>query len=182
MPPKHVHSFRLSETSEKNLADFQTKHNITDSTEAVERILQRWKYLDGVDFQPFKDESIKCIKRIRIEGEPYCVTKPPNVKPLPSLEICVVCRKMHYGLTEKTMNETQQVPAEMPNKVSSPGESFERSSDPNNMNRKTAGQIYCRDGGFWVFPKKCDLCKTTTYSRWAECKEKPHDIQRASGS
>lgn len=176
--PKHVRSFRLSEISEKNLADFQTKHNITDSTEALERILQRWKYLDGIDFQPFKDESMSCIKRIRIEGEPFCVYRPPFIKELPSLEICVACRKSHVGLTEKSQMTPKQAAQIVSPPQSSQQEAHERSSDPNNINRKNAGQIWCADGGFWVFPQKCDLCKTSTYPRWADCKAKPHDLQR----
>jgi hypothetical protein len=106
VPSKHVH-LRLSEDDIKNVKEYMEKFNLKTFTEAVSKQFQRWKYLDGVDFAPLKEEALKCVKRVRIDGEPYCTYKPLHglirFKKLPSVGLCVSCREQKIGLTEASM-------------------------------------------------------------------------------
>jgi hypothetical protein len=106
MPSKHVH-LRLSESDIENIKAYMQKFNFKTLTEAVSKQFQRWKYLDGVDFAPLKEEALKCVKRVRIDGEPYCTYKPLHgiirFKKLPSVALCVSCRQQKIGLTETSL-------------------------------------------------------------------------------
>jgi hypothetical protein len=106
MARKHV-DLRLSEDDIKNVKEYMQKFNLNTFTEAVSKQFQRWKYLDGVDFAPLKEEALKCVKRVRIDGEPYCTYKPLHgiirFKKLPSVGLCVSCREQKIGLTESSL-------------------------------------------------------------------------------
>jgi hypothetical protein len=107
---KSRHSFRFSEAASKALTTYSEKWSCSP-TEALERLLLRWRYLDDVGFSEFQetlDDEIKCSLRIRQKGLFYCMHGvPQNVKLdrrlIETLDICRVCRRRKIGLTEASM-------------------------------------------------------------------------------
>jgi len=108
-----------------------------------------------------EDDSLKCINRIFHDRFYWCVNKPPKMVKLETLEICKVCKQRKIGLTEKTKVETEKPSEVNPNTIYDQNRGFDR-----------YGMIWCPDGGLWVFPKKCDLCKAKTPATWLGCSER----------
>jgi hypothetical protein len=109
--PKQKQSFRLSELASQTLEEYRARFELDNLTEALEKILQRYRYLDTLGFNAEReksDEEISCTRRILHEGAYYCI-KPaspntlPKEKELMTLIICEVCKKQRLGLTEKSM-------------------------------------------------------------------------------
>lgn len=200
--PKTHRAFRLSEPALQALAAFAKKWNV-NSTDALEKILVRWRYLDDVGFTRFTEtmkEEIACTLRVQSKGLFYCMYGTPKNVKLPNrfietLDICVVCKTRKLGLSSSSFispmqredlpveqraenpaeNQTQSQAAEEPHRVSCGQESS--ATKIHNPNVYHEGMIYCRDGGFWVFPAKCDLCKTQTYPLWYNCENTKHARQ-----
>jgi hypothetical protein len=110
VPKKHS-NFRLSDLASQTLEDYRARFQLNNVTEALEKILQRYRYLDTLGFNAERektDEEITCTRRILHEGAYYCI-KPaspntlPKEKELMTLVICEVCKKQRLGLTEKTL-------------------------------------------------------------------------------
>ena len=136
MPRRHRH-FRFSEEVNKALETYCEKWKC-NPTEALERLLLRWRYLDDVGFSEFQetlDDEMKCTLRIRNKGLFYCLHGVPNTVKLDrrlieTLDICRVCRRRQLGLTVKSM--TQPIPAAAPEReeVQVRRESFEKPVPP----------------------------------------------------
>jgi hypothetical protein len=43
--------------------------------------------------------------------------------------------------------------------------------DPKRTGYKQAGMTYCNNDGIWVYPTKCELCKTKTYAKYNDCQK-----------
>jgi hypothetical protein len=137
MPPKRHHSFRFSQAAEQALTTYSEKWTCSP-TEALERLLLRWRYLDDVGFSEFQetlDDEIKCTLRIRNKGLFYCLHGVPNTVKLErrlieTLDICRVCRRRKLGLTEKSMTQPIRIPGREVEEVQVRRESFEKPSTP----------------------------------------------------
>jgi hypothetical protein len=110
VPRKHT-AFRLSDLACQTLEEYRARFELGNLTEALEKILQRHRYLDTLGFNAERektDEEITCTRRILHDGAYYCI-KPaspntlPKEKELMTLVICEVCKKQRLGLTEKTL-------------------------------------------------------------------------------
>ena len=107
MPPKRHHSFRFSQAAEEALETYSQKWSCTP-TEALEKLLLRWRYLDDVGFTEFQEtlsDEIACTLRFRHKGLFYCMYGVPrNVKLdrrlIETLDVCRVCRQRSLGLPE----------------------------------------------------------------------------------
>lgn len=135
---KRKSSYRFSDAAYEALATYSQKWTCTP-TEALERLLLRWRYLDDVGFSEFQetlDDEIACTLRIRNKGLFYCLHGVPNTVKLDrrlieTLDICRVCRRRQLGLTEKSM-VTQPIRAAAPvtDEVQVRKESFEKTTVP----------------------------------------------------
>jgi hypothetical protein len=114
--PKSRRSFRFSEAANQALETYSQKWNCTP-TEALEKLLLRWRYLDDVGFSEFQEtltDEMFCSLRVRVKGLFYCLHGVPrNVKLdrrlIETLDICRVCRIRNLGLTEKSIARSDPV-------------------------------------------------------------------------
>jgi len=178
----HYLHVRLSDKATSNLAKYAQEHNHKNTTEALEQILSdkllspREQASEGSGAPDPLPDVLKCRRRIEFKGNYLCVNKPPKAVELVSLEVCKVCKAANIGLSDSTKLD---VPTE---------ETFNRPrqpvTDPDRADMNKAGMVWCPDGGFWVFPKKCEMCQDKTYPRWYECQKqqlrKKGELQRAS--
>ena len=105
MPKKHV-AFRLEEVAVQTLRDYAKEYNLQNVSQALQRIILRFKYLDKAraeQLQSTDSDELACVSRIKYDGVFWCVYKPPKMKELETLDICVVCKKRSLGLTEKSI-------------------------------------------------------------------------------
>lgn len=117
-------------------------------------------------------EELNCKLRISTPKSPSgfsCVNRPPRAVKLESLEICKVCLAVRHGLNDhtKTLGATVKDAPEIAVKATTekPVDDYDGKKplaikDPSNKTFKKAGLVYCIDGGLWVYPRKCDDCKT----------------------
>jgi len=134
---KRKSSYRFSASAYEALATYSQKWTCTP-TEALERLLLRWRYLDDVGFSEFQetlDDEIKCTLRIRNKGLFYCLHGVPNTVKLDrrlieTLDICRVCRRRKLGLTEKSMTQPIRERAPITDEVQVRKESFEKPTAP----------------------------------------------------
>lgn len=106
-------------------------------------------------------DIMTCPFRIQHQQSYYCVTKPPKMVKLETLEICKVCKALFMGLTEKTKRLGEQVSKQEPAPKEEPAPPQDKHAwirDPKQA--KPLGMTWCRDGGILVFPNKCGKCKT----------------------
>ena len=167
---KHT-SVRLSELAQQALAHYMKKWGLSRNP-ALEHLLIRWRYLDDMGFREQSTPELECYKRIKhTDGLFYCVHRPPKMILLETLQICVVCRKRKLGIAA--------CPEAVPEACSKNSEAERSHLSPNisakqesirNPNRNHEGMKYCKDGGLWVFPDKCGICKAKSYAKWSECK------------
>jgi hypothetical protein len=145
MPAKKHRGFRFSEAADQALTTYSQKWSCTP-TEALEKLLLRWRYLDDVGFTEFQEtlsDEIACTLRFRHKGLFYCMYGVPrNVKLdrrlIETLDVCRVCRQRSLGLTEKSIMRSGAETESSPrlNMVHSPKAPFSyapdrtRSSDP----------------------------------------------------
>jgi hypothetical protein len=135
VPRKHRH-FRFSEAADQALATYSQKWNCTP-TEALEKLLLRWRYLDDVGFTEFQEtltDEMFCSLRVRVKGLFYCLHGVPrNVKLdrrlIETLDICRVCRTRNLGLTDKSLARSDPVNMVMARKVSKSPFSSDSGSD-----------------------------------------------------
>jgi len=150
MPKKHK-SFRFSSEVIEIIESYQQFHNIPSFSNAVMQMLKEndrlhlyIKYL-GSSRQIEKDIP-PCRRRLLHDGKYYCVQSDrkglKRMKELPTLDICQICKLERHNIPEST-------------KVKQPITQTIR-----NPNVKHQGMIYCINGGLWVFPSKCETCKT----------------------
>lgn len=130
---KRKSSYRFSASAYEALVTYSQKWSCSP-TEALERLLLRWRYLDDVGFSEFQetlDDEIKCTLRIRNKGLFYCLHGVPNTVKLErrlieTLDICRVCRRRKLGLTEKSMTQPIRETAAITAEVQVRRESFEK--------------------------------------------------------
>lgn len=135
--PKSRRSFRFSKAADQALLTYSEKWTCSP-TEALERLLLRWRYLDDVGFSEFQetlDDEIKCTLRIRNKGLFYCLHGVPNTVKLDrrlieTLDICRVCRRRQLGLTEKSMTQPIRETAASTEEIQVRRESFEKATAP----------------------------------------------------
>jgi len=175
MPKKRCH-FRLSESAISGLAKYAQEHNHKNTTEALEQILSDMGHLlSKVVSSSGAPDLLPCNQRRTINNIDYCIipatlSRGPKTIEIPSPLVCEVCQSIRRNLPSKTL-QTQTERALPAPSATTPEESFERNSDPSNVSRKENGQLWCPDGGYWVFPKKCEMCQDKTYPRWYECQK-----------
>lgn len=72
-----------------------------------------YKKSETVSKQPTDSETpteeLTCKLRISVENAFYCVTKPPKVTKLLTLDVCKVCLALTRGLTNETRRLGQQI-------------------------------------------------------------------------
>jgi hypothetical protein len=103
VPKKHF-DFRLSDQAVETLEAYRLEYSLDNLTAALERIVLRFKYLDKARTEKLSEnEELLCVSRIKYDGVFWCVFKPPKMKELETLDICVVCKKRSLGLTEKSI-------------------------------------------------------------------------------
>jgi hypothetical protein len=173
---KRKFSTRLSDAAFESLERFSEKWQCESQTEALEKILIRWRYLDDLGFtQQQITEELACILRIQHEGLYYCMfSAPRNVnlsrRLLETLQVCAVCKKRQLGLTESSI-----APASLLSPNSSEGQAREPLAQDHaairDPTKKHEGMKYCKDVGNWVFPKRCELCRTKTYAQFDQCQK-----------
>ena len=167
---KHT-SVRLSELAQQALAHYMKKWELSRNV-ALEHLLIRWRYLDDMGFREQASPELECFKRIKhTDGLFYCVHRPPKMIRLETLQICVVCRKRKLGIAACPENTAEMKVESSKNYSSrtllSPTSANQESiRDPN---RNHEGMKYCKDGGLWIFPSKCNTCKAKSYAKWSEC-------------
>lgn len=170
--PKKKQSYRLSESALQALDQYMKKWNLPKA-QAIEHLLIRWRYLDDMGFREQTTPELECHKRIKhTDGLFYCVHRPPKMTLLETLQICAVCRKGKLGIVAapETPAETRVERSSMRNSsFLSPENSATQESvrDPATPHE---GQKWCPDGGLWVFPKKCEMCKEQSFAKWDECR------------
>lgn len=164
----------------QTIEDYRVKFDLKNTTEALERILTRHKYYQSVIdklgvSKSETDDELACVSRIQYEGQHYCVYKPPRMKELETIDICLVCKKRKLGLTESSISVRSE--AQTVSEQGSPPllESLGPDRSQFKQNPSTRGNIYCYTGGLWVFAAKCEICKRDRYATWDDCKTKPFE-------
>jgi hypothetical protein len=130
-------------------------------------------------------KEILCPIRIEHKGVYYCVTRPPKMVKLETLEICKVCRALFYNLTVKTKGLAQEVAEPVKAGETETIEQLNSQEWRKDPKRKLDryGMVYCNDGGLWVFPSKCDDCKKKTYATFSDCqRRRTQEIQPSRGA
>lgn len=114
-------------------------------------------------------KEILCKIRIEHKGVYYCVTKPPKMVKLETLEICKVCQALFIGLTDHTKALGQEI-----SKPEKPSEVSDSQAWRHDSTKKLDkyGMVYCNDGGLWVFPSKCDDCGKKTHAIFSDCQRR----------
>jgi hypothetical protein len=151
MPKKH-YDFRLNESAILILTKYK-KENCS-LTDALENALQRLQYLEDLALEePKIPENIPdCKRRLNYLGQDYCVQTSPikglqRLKEIVTLEICRICKLERWKIPESTqVKQAQQIAAEI--------------KDPNRQGFKKAGLKFCPNDALWVYPSKCEKCKT----------------------
>lgn len=165
---KHT-SVRLSEIAQQALAHYMKKWELSRNV-ALEHLLIRWRYLDDMGFREQASPELECFKRIKhTDGLFYCVHRPPKMILLETLQICAVCRKRKLGITACPETTVENKAERSDSSILSPQISPRRQESIRNPNTKHDGMKYCKDGGLWIFPSKCGICKTKTFNKWDEC-------------
>ena len=165
---KHT-SVRLSEIAQQALAHYMKKWGLSRNV-ALEHLLIRWRYLDDMGFREQASPELECFKRIKhTDGLFYCVHRPPKMILLETLQICVVCRKRKLGIAACPESTAEGERTRVYSSILSPQKSPRQESirDPNTNHE---GMTYCKDGGLWIFPSKCNTCKAKSFAKWSECK------------
>ena len=121
-------------------------------------------------------KEVKDGKEIYKEGREFyfCVNRPPRMVRLDTLQICNVCLAVFkHGFNDHTKSLGSQVnqPVKVGEKPETDFSAPLKIKDPSNREFAKAGMTYCSDGGQWVFPRKCELCKTSTPSLWSQCQK-----------
>lgn len=116
-----------------------------------------------------------------------CVKNPPRIVKLDSLQICRVCISMNacqvcahlWRLKAAKTEQQSRQPVKVGEVETSPPENStalltdpdaaQKIRNPQNTEYQKAGLTYCFDGGMWVLPQKCDLCKQNAFPTWYEC-------------
>jgi hypothetical protein len=176
MPAKKHCGFRLSEAELEAIKAFCEKWYCKNLSEGLGKMALRWKYWDDAGFsgsQKVLDEEIACTYRIQHNGLFYCMYGVPktvnlNRRIIETLDICRVCKQRKFGLTEKTLIKPALQPTPEPTPKTEPKP--EPLTDPKRTDMNKRGMIWC-PAGLWVFPRKCELCKTKTFNVWYDCQQ-----------
>ncbi len=96
-------------------------------------------------------QELHCLNRILFQGSNWCVTKPPKMVQLKTLEICKVCKQRRLGLTEKTLSPSIPVSQLAVQKPREP----QFGTDP-----KIDATPYCPQIAMKVYYRKCENCDT----------------------
>ena len=169
---RHRFSIRFSDAAFESLERFSEKWQCNSLTEALEKILIRWRYLDDLGFTDQQiTEELSCINRVQHKGLYYCMwSVPRNVnltrRLLETLQVCAVCKKRRLGLTEDSMTSSSLLSPLAKQPLAQTAADSIRDPTKNH-----AGMNYCKNGGLWVFPKKCELCRTKTYPQFDQCQK-----------
>jgi hypothetical protein len=110
-------------------------------------------------------DSLPCKQRITIDKTTYCInpaTERHKVKitEIPDPAVCQACQYINKDLKGQTitqppeLNNTEIIRAKI--------------HDPNCTEATKDGMIWCPEGQ-WVFPRKCDRCKTSFFKAWYDC-------------
>ena len=107
----------------------------------------------------------------------YCVNRPPRMTRLETLDICKVCLAVFkHGFTNHTkalaeeIEKAQNTPEPQSQPQVTP-QYNEWKKDPAKKMDKY-GMIWCEpDGGIWVYPSKCELCKEKSNLKFSECQK-----------
>lgn len=96
------------------------------------------------------DLDLECVNRIFHQSSHWCVTRPPKMVKLATLEICKVCKKRKIGLPARPSQQTEKIiePAKTPE------------PEPQKKPIYPKGTVYCFDDGIEVWTGKCETCKT----------------------
>jgi hypothetical protein len=173
---RHRFSSRLSDAAWESLERFSQKWECENLSEALEKILVRWRYLDDLGFtQQQITEELACILRIQHEGLYYCMfSAPRNVnlsrRLLETLQVCAVCKKRRLGLTEKTLLSPTTAKGGIFIPQTEP-QTETRADTIHDPTKNHAGMKYCNNGGLWVYPNKCEMCRTKTYPQYDNCQK-----------
>lgn len=146
------------------------KWNQKTASKALEHLLIRWRYLDDMGFREQASPELECYRRIKhTDGLFYCVFHPPKMILLETLQICVVCRKRKLGIAACPETSTENK-AERSSSFLSP-QIRPRQESIRDPNRNHEGMTYCKDGGLWIFPNKCGICKAKEFAKWDACQQ-----------
>lgn len=117
-------------------------------------------------------QELHCLNRILYQGSNWCVTNPPKMVQLKTLEICKVCKQRRLGLTEKTLSPS---PVESePQPLAAPPQPQPQKTGYTGVPSKHYTTIYCPAGGLYVPLSKCDLCKRDAFNVYDVCQKQKH--------
>ena len=139
-------------------------------TDIVVYALDQWlcKPLPKPDSGSNEVQELQCVNRILHQGSSWCVTKPPKMVLLKTLEICKVCKQHRLGLTEKTLSTSPSQSEPQP--LTAPPQP-QPQSKPQYRHYDT---IFCPSAGFFVPVTKCDLCKKHSWNVYDVCQKQKH--------
>ena len=141
---------RVSNTIREWLRSFKAK---TDN-ESLQLLKERLQYLEDQASETKLPENIpECRRRLEFLDKYYCVQTDrkglQKAKELISLDICQICKLEKYNLPSKPQEPRKQE-IEMQTAI----------RDKSNEGFAKAGMRYCPKDTLWVFPSKCEKCKT----------------------
>jgi len=174
-------NIRLSQAASDALEYYASQWQTGNLSEALEKILIRWRYLDDLGFtQQQITEELACICRVQHKGLYYCMaTAPRNVKLdrrlLETLQVCAVCKQRTLGLTEKTLLSPTTAKGGIFIPQTEP-QTETRADTIHDPTKKHAGMNFCKNGGLWVYPKKCEICRTKTYALFDQCQKQTERV------
>jgi len=162
-------SFKLGPAAQEVIIVFKVTHSIKQDREALEKfILDAQHTRDYLQYflthRSAKDEDPACLRRIGpFNGSFFCAKGAPRVVELElGLDICKACKWKVFLTDVKTEPARARAilaALEEPPLVS--------------IGKAEPLRIYCHTGGLEVFQDSCIVCKTKTYARWYECKDRP---------
>jgi hypothetical protein len=173
--PKKNHTFRLPDEALVNLDAYMQSHSFKTRTEALEQILLHLlspsasltasSNMVKDDQKSSASDSLPCKQRITIDQVTYCInpaTERHKVKitEIPDPAVCQACQYINKDLKGQTITE--------PPELTTTEIIREKIHDPNCKEATKDGMIWCPEGQ-WVFPKKCERCKTSFFKAWYDC-------------
>lgn len=147
-------TIRIHERTKKLLKKINRdlKFRCNSYEEIIEKLLNvgySWrelKELEKLKPKEQEDESIRCSKRVFVDGKYYCVKNPPRTVKLKTLDVCRVCKAKEHGFSDST-------------KMKAKTEDRSWRKDKNRTDMRKAGMVFCPEYESWLFPNKCSKCE-----------------------
>lgn len=155
---------RVSERFQQFIDSLLKKHTIKNREQASDQILDRLQYLeDQASETKIPDNIPQCRRRLEFLSAFYCVQTDrkglKRIRIIPDLKVCQICKEEKYNLPEP--DKRNEGFGEQEVKTPKQVEEIQKAiHDKNNVGFQKAGMKYCPKDTLWVFPSKCEKCKT----------------------